>query len=86
MQRAESGGDIFFKSIKTIRHSRYSHYLIENEPILEIRSMEGVYHELVIINDLLDQLDWGFLYPVYKLYKQARRKYRKSKNCLTLRK
>ncbi len=63
---------VFFDSIKVIRHSRFSHYLIKNEGILEINSMKAVYLEMKQIENMLDELDWGVLYPVYCWYKNIR--------------
>ncbi len=55
MKKMNSYGKIFFENIKIIRHSRFSHYLIEKEGILELNSMEGIYRELKEINDMLDK-------------------------------
>ena len=79
MKQPERYGDIFFQGIKTIRHSQYSHYLIANERLLELKAMESIYLELKVINDMLDELSWGILYPVYRFYQQAKQDYRRFK-------
>jgi len=75
----ERYGDVFFQGIKTIRHSRFSHYLITNEWMLEIGAMKSIYLELASISDRLDELRWGILYPIYRYYKSLRFKYRRFK-------
>lgn len=80
MKKKDSYGDIFFEDIKIIRHSRFSHYLIEKELILELNSMRAIYEGFKEINDMFDELEWGILYPVYKLYKELRFKYRQFKH------
>lgn len=77
MKKPERYGDILFGDIKTIRHSRFSHYLIENEQILELNSMRAIYEGFKEINDMLDEHHWGLLYPVFKIYKELRYRYRK---------
>lgn len=80
MSEKDSYGDIFFEDVKIIRHSRFSHYLIQNESILEINSMKSIAIGLLEITDMFDELEWGILYPVYKLYKEIRLKYRRFKH------
>ncbi len=72
-------GDCFFNGINTLAHSRYSHYLVSNESILKIRSMEEIAHTLIDIKNMLDKADWGFLYPVYCWYKKLLYKYKHNK-------
>lgn len=70
--KPERYGAILFADIKTIRHSRFSHYLIENEIILELNSMKAIYLELKEIDDMLDKSGWGLLYPIFKFFKHLK--------------
>lgn len=79
MKKEERYGDIFFNDIKVIRHSRFSHYLIEKESILELNSMKAIYLGFKEIDDMLDRYSWGYLYPLLKIYKEIRFRYIKVK-------
>lgn len=79
MKQPDRYGDILFGDIKTIRHSRFSHYLIEKEMVLELNSMRAIYEGFKEINDMLDKHTWGLWYPVLKVYQELRFRYRKFK-------
>ena len=43
--------------IEIIRSSRFNHYLIENEFVLEMKTYENMFHILKDISDSIDKLD-----------------------------
>ena len=43
--------------IQIIRSSRFNHYLIENEFVLEMKIYENMFHILKDISDSIDKLD-----------------------------
>lgn len=80
MKKPDRYGDILFTDINIIRHSRFSHYLIEKESMLELNSMKAIYLGLKETDDMLDRHSWGLLYPIYQLYRELRFRYRKFKH------
>ena len=75
-----ASGRSFFDGVETIRTSMYSHYLISNSDFLEINAMRGIYFELKSIEESIDRVSWGFLYPIYKFYLWCRLVYRRTKS------
>lgn len=69
-------GDIFFYDIEIIKRTRFSHYLISHEWILEINSMKSIYLGLKEIEEMIDEYRWGILYPIYKFYRHNLKKLR----------
>lgn len=77
-------GKSFFEGIETLRQSKYSHYLITNDSFLELRALEEIAMVLVSLNDSLDRLHWGELYPLYRFYLSVRHTLKKVRRKLKL--
>lgn len=78
MTDAKYHTDYLFDGVETLRQSRFSHYLIDHEFILEMKGYEAIYLYLKSINDKIDKLDtmkkWGILYPIVEYFSKLKKK------------